>query len=81
MGSIPTLGTMLPIFITPTTVVMCKEIPGAVAQLVERRLPGGNQMVLFLLFYTLATVFQLFHRGDMIYEMRRRKPKPTLLPS
>ena len=32
-----------------------------------------------LLFYALATVFQLHHGGDMIYEGRRRKPDPTLL--
>ena len=32
-----------------------------------------------LLFYAIATVFQLFHGGDM-YEMRR-KPEPTLLPT
>ena len=33
-----------------------------------------------LLFYAIATVVQLYHGGDMIYDMRRRKPKPTLLP-
>ena len=34
-----------------------------------------------LLFYAVATVFQLFHGGDVMYEMRRRKPEPTLLPT
>ena len=33
------------------------------------------------LFYTIATVFQLYHGGDMMYEMRRRKSEPTLLPT
>ena len=31
------------------------------------------------LFYAIATEFQ--YSGDMMYEMRRRKPKPTLLPT
>ena len=31
------------------------------------------------LFYAIATVFQLYHGGDIMYEMRRRKPEPTLL--
>ena len=31
------------------------------------------------LFCAIATVFQLYHGGDMMYEIRRRKPKPTLL--
>ena len=35
--------------------------------------------VCLLLFYAIATVFQLYHYGDMIYEIRRRKPDPTLL--
>ena len=30
-----------------------------------------------LLFYAIATVFQLYHGGDMLYEIRR-KTKPTL---
>ena len=34
---------------------------------------------LLLLFYTIATIFQLYHGGDMMYEMRKRKPEPTLL--
>ena len=32
-----------------------------------------------LLFCTIATIFQLYHDGDMMYEMRTRKPEPTLL--
>ena len=35
----------------------------------------------WLLFYTVAIVFQLYHGSDMMYEMTRRKPKPTLLPT
>ena len=35
--------------------------------------------VCFVLFYATATVFQLYLCVDMMYEMRRRKPKPTLL--
>ena len=34
-----------------------------------------------LLFYTLETVHQLYHDGDMMNEMRRRKPEPLLLPT
>ena len=33
-----------------------------------------------LLFYVIAKVFQLYHGTDMMYEIRRRKPEPTLLP-
>ena len=33
----------------------------------------------WLLFYVIATVFQLLLDGDMIYEMRRWKREPTLL--
>ena len=37
-------------------------------------------MFVCLLFYAIATVFQLDHGGDMMYEMRRRrKPEATLL--
>ena len=32
-----------------------------------------------LLFYAMATVFRLYHGGDMMYEMKRRKPESTLL--
>ena len=28
----------------------------------------------FLLFYAIAIVFQLYHSGDMMYEMRGHKP-------
>ena len=34
-----------------------------------------------LLFYAIATIFQLYHGGNMMYEMRRRKPEPPLLPT
>ena len=36
--------------------------------------------LLCLLLYATATVFQLYHGSDMMYE-RRRKPDPTLLPT
>ena len=29
--------------------------------------------VCFLLFYAIVTVFQLYHGGNMMYEMRRKK--------
>ena len=35
--------------------------------------------VCLLLFYVIATLFQLYNDGHMTYEMRRRKPEPTLL--
>ena len=35
--------------------------------------------VCLLLFFATATVCQLYHAGDMMYEMRRSNPKPTLL--
>ena len=31
------------------------------------------------LFCTIATVLQLYHGSDMIYEMRKRKSEPTIL--
>ena len=40
-----------------------------------------NSLLFCLLFYSIATVFQLYHGHDMMYEMRRRKPDPTLLPT
>ena len=36
------------------------------------------QFVCLLLFYAFATAFKLYHSSDMMYEMRRRKPAPTL---
>ena len=32
-----------------------------------------------LLFYAIATAFQLYHGGAIMYEMRKRKPESTLL--
>ena len=39
----------------------------------------GNHDVCLLLFYVIATVFQLYLGSVLMYEMRR-KPEPTLLP-
>ena len=36
-------------------------------------------VLLLVLFYAIVTVFQLYHAGDMMYDMTRRKPEPTLL--
>ena len=36
-------------------------------------------IVCLLLFYAIAILFQLYHGGDMMYEMRRRMPEPTFL--
>ena len=37
------------------------------------------EMVCLLLFYAIGTVFQLCHYGsDIMQEMTRRKPEPTL---
>ena len=36
---------------------------------------------LVLLFYAIVTVFQLYHGGDMMHEMRRRKSKPMPSPT
>ena len=33
---------------------------------------------LFVFFPATATSFQLYHGGDMVYQMRRRKPEPTI---
>ena len=35
---------------------------------------GESGCVCLLLFYTLTTVFKLYHGRNMMYEMRRRKP-------
>ena len=53
-----------------------KVTTGLLYQLLTVRAVGG---FIFVLFATIATVFQLYHGGDMMYEMRRRKPAPTLL--
>ena len=39
----------------------------------------GRSICFLLLFFAIATLFQLYHGGDMMYEMRRRKSEPTLL--
>ena len=39
----------------------------------------NRQGFVLLLFYATATVFQLYLSGDMVHEMRRRKPEPTPL--
>ena len=36
--------------------------------------------IVCLLFSTIATVFKFDYGGDLMYEMSRRKPEPTLLP-
>ena len=36
---------------------------------------------MLLLFYTIATAFQLYIGSYMMYEMKVRKPKLTLLPT
>ena len=42
--------------------------------------PRQIYTVCLLLFYAIATLIQLYHSGDMIYELKRRKPEPTLSP-
>ena len=42
---------------------------------------SGTTLYCLLLFYTMATLFQLYRGSDMMYEMKRRKPDPTLLPT
>ena len=39
-----------------------------------------TQGVCLLLFYIIATVFQLYFGSDIMYEMRKRKPEPILVP-
>ena len=41
----------------------------------------GRGFACLLFIYAIATVFHLYHRGVMLYEMRRRNPKPTLYPT
>ena len=43
-------------------------------------LPTPGQNICLLLVYTLATVVQLHHGDNMMYELRKRKPEPALLP-
>ena len=38
-----------------------------------------SQWVACLLCYAIATILQLYHGGDMMYGMRRRKPETKLL--
>ena len=53
---------------------------------IERYLEVSNiskriyrDLFVLLLFYGIATVFRLYLGGDIMYEMRKRKPEPTLL--
>ena len=39
----------------------------------------AKYLVCLLLFYTLSTVLPLYHGGDMLHEMKRGEPEPTLL--
>ena len=41
----------------------------------------GLRFIWLLLFYAIAAVFQLHLGSDMMHEIRRRKPKPTLWPT
>ena len=45
----------------------------------NRRRSGHCLRLVCLLFYAIATLFQLYHNSDAVNEMRRRKPEPTLL--
>ena len=36
-------------------------------------------MAILSVYYAVATVFQVYHGSDMMYEMKRRRPEPTLL--
>ena len=40
--------------------------------------PAGTWLFVFLLFCSWVSAFQLYHDCHMMYEMRRRKQKPTL---
>ena len=41
--------------------------------------PSGTNLV--CLFYIIATLFQLYPGGDIVYEMIRKKAMPTPLPT
>ena len=41
----------------------------------------GQEFVWWLLFYAIATIFQLYQDSDMMYEMRKRMLDPTFLPT
>ena len=45
----------------------------------EKNVERKKMFVCLFLFYAIATVFLVYHGSDMMYEMRRRKPVPTLL--
>ena len=40
-----------------------------------------EDLLCLLLFYAIAILFQLYHGDDMMYEVRRRKFEPTILPT
>ena len=67
VGSNRPFGEVFPIVITPASEV-CFSLKG-----------HNNEDGILLLFYTIATLVQLYLCGDMMYEMRRRNPEPTLL--
>ena len=51
------------------------------AEEVERVSASHFDRLVYLCFYAIETVFQLYHNhgGDMMYEMRRRTPESTLV--
>ena len=60
----------------PTTIIDGKCLTGIIHCQITSNLPPHTRFICLLLFYPIATVFQLYHSDDMMYEMRRRKPKP-----
>ena len=47
--------------------------------IVQQKVKSQDIFVCLLLFDAIATVFQLYHGGDMMYEMRRRKARAYML--
>ena len=54
-------------------------MPGSFVVCVDRFIQDLFCFVVVL--HNSITVFQLYHGGDMMHEMRRRNPEPTLLPT
>ena len=72
LPDVTTIPMSIPLYAAPCLKGQCRLL---------RMHINTSVFVCLLLFYAIATVFKLYHGGYMMNEMRRRQPKPTLLPT
>ena len=63
----------------PQSLISTDLSPGRPSVTVRLLMRYLYKLFVLLLLYAIATVFLLYHGNDMIHELRRRKPEPTIL--